>query len=99
MAARAAVIRRADVSSKVQTYGPKIRSARPLTLPPALASSRPTGAGSRDWPMTAISSAPRPRPSSTPQTRIPLWVSTVESAESTPIIIRTNRKSIITAPV
>src|ERR1035437_1557350 len=99
MAPRAAVMSSALVTSKVQTYLPKIRSAIPVMLPPALACVRPTGPAKVTDPSAATSPAPRPAASSRPATFWPLMVSTRESDESTPISISTKRNSIMTAPV
>ena len=50
-------------------------------------------------PTPAMSSAANAMPNTTAAIRWPLIVSTRESEESTPTIMRTNRKSIMTAPV
>ena len=99
MAPSAAVISSALVISKVQTYLPKMRLATPVTLPPALAWVSPTGWPNVTPPTAATSSAPRPSASSRDAHCCPLIVSTSESEESTPTSMRTNRNSIITAPV
>ncbi len=101
IAPSAAVINRADVASKANTYRLKIRAARPCTLPPlaALASVRPSGSPTMAFPVAKITKAPNPTPASAASGRWPLIVSTRESAASTPTSIRTNKKSIKIAPV
>ena len=87
------------VTSKTQTYLPKIRLATPVMLPSALAWARPTGLAKVTEPMAAMSTIPRPSASRKPATFWPLIVSTRESEESTPTSISTKRNSIMTAPV
>ena len=100
MAPSAAVMSRALVISKTQTYWPKISSATPVTLPVlALTSARPFMSPRVTAPMAVKSRPPSPKARSSEAHFWPLIVSTSESDESTPTSIRTNRKSIMTAPV
>ena len=69
------------------------------TLPPALASSRPTTVPSVTWLIPTTSTVPKARPSTTAITRWPRIVSTTESEASTPMSIMTKRNSIKMAPV
>ena len=96
----------AEVTSKIQTYWPKISSARPVMLPVSalVATSLSIPACAVCWSMTAapiakMSTPARPMTSRNDAQRWPLIVSTIESDESTPTSMRTKRKSIITAPV
>ncbi len=99
MAPRVAMISRAPVSSKAQRYRMKMSSARPSTLPPALACSTPTKAVTEHCrcPRSGVSRIRGRRRSR--RVRCPRRVSARESDESTPTSMRTKRNSIITAPV
>ena len=99
MAPRAAVISSALVSSNAHRLRVKISWARPWTFPFSLAFAKPVKPFVFMVPMPAMSRTPKPSPARIAATRWPRMVSTSDCVESTPISIRTNRKSIITAPV
>ncbi len=73
----------------------------PWVLPPCslLAARSPIGSPTMALPIAKTSSEPKPSPASTASGRWPLIVSTIESAESTPTSISTNKNSIKMAPV
>src|ERR1035441_1368929 len=99
MAPSAAVISKALVASNGNTYLVKIRVASPFMLDgPYEALAAPPDARAA-CPTTRLSRTSRPIPARPAATRWPLMVSTRESAELTPTIIITKRKSISTAPV
>src|SRR5450631_314366 len=99
MAPSAAVISRALVASNGNTYLVKIRVASPFMLDgPYEALAAPPDARAA-CPTTRLSRTSRPIPARPAAIRWPLMVSTRESAELTPTIISTKRKSISTAPV
>lgn len=99
MAPTAAVISRAPVISKANTYLVKMRAARPSTLPFAFASPRPLNSVRDALPIPANSRMPKPSPQRRASQRWPLMVSFRESAAVTPTSITTNRNNIMIAPV
>src|SRR5690349_2678329 len=102
IAASAAVISSAEVSSKANRYLVKISCPMPGTLPFQFApfAASPAGMTSVNArPTAATSSTASPTPNSSAAARWQRSTSTTESELSRPTSISTNRKSIITAPV
>ena len=99
MAPSAAVMSRALVASKGNTYVVKISVAIPVRLPgPPLATDSVAGPRAA-CPRPRMSSTTRAIPATAAASRWPLIVSTSDSRELTPISIMTKRNSMRTAPV
>ena len=99
MAPRAATIRSVPVSSMARTWLPTMARAMAPGLVSALACFNPAASGSRAARTAPTPMTTKPRPPRTAKIRGPRRISWVESAASTPIIMRTKRNIMRIAPV